>query len=824
LTDSAAAPARGVERWRVASAFVASQLVFAVLLAALRVYERFLVGQAHVLPDGATAAALRGVTADLAASLSVALVLALPIAAIALRAPRAAIVAHRAALTAAAIAATLLVQYFAVTLVPLGADLFGYSLSDIKTTVMTSKGVGVAGAIPLLAVAAMMWMGAAWASRRRVPRQVVFAFGGLMLLDAAVPALLAVRPAQFAGDAAYGMAEDKLLFFGRKSKELAVALVVPQETFTGYPLMHRAPSDDVLGPRLALRGVKPNLVFVIVEGLGRDFVGPGARFGGFTPFLDSLAGQSLYWENFLSTSGRTFGVLPAILGSLPFGPGGFMDLRSAMPPHLSLVQLLRERGYTTSFYTGTDGHYDFIDTFLERQGLDRLVDQTRFGPSYEKQPAGEGNFSWGYPDDALFQRSLDDVGTPANTPRLDVYLTITTHEPFNPPRNDAYRAEFTRRLAAMTLDGGRRAEYEQYAGVFATLMYTDDAIRHFIASYRKRPEYARTIFFITGDHRIIPIPSASRLDRFHVPFFVYSPMLTAPARFASVSSHFDVTPSILAMLQHGAGMSFPDTVAWMGTGIDTATAFRNVHALPFMRTKNEIDDYLMGDRYLTGGRLFQLDSDFTVRPINDASGARVLADSLRRFRAVNLFVTRGPNLLPGLTVVGVDPAAVASEDAVWAALRLGTKTPTDAFEVARAAAFATHYDTARLITRRLLRDIPNYHDARALLARTYAWQRQFDTARTILKDLSRRSPEYPDGHVALADLERWDGKLPASLAAAQAGLGYTPRNPELLLAKARALEALGRRAEERATLDLVDRVMPANPDAAALRKRLPPGS
>jgi hypothetical protein len=40
-------------------------------------------------------------------------------------------------------------------------------------------------------------------------------------------------------------------------------------------------------------------------------------YGGFT-YLDSLIPKSLYWENFVSNAGRTFGALPSILGSLPY--------------------------------------------------------------------------------------------------------------------------------------------------------------------------------------------------------------------------------------------------------------------------------------------------------------------------------------------------------------------------------------------------------------------------------------------------------------------------------------------------------------------------
>lgn len=68
-----------------------------------------------------------------------------------------------------------------------------------------------------------------------------------------------------------------------------------------HPFLHEERTPDTLGPLFDKRaGTPPNLVFIIVEGLGRSFSGPGARLGSFTPFLDELAGRSLYFENFLA--------------------------------------------------------------------------------------------------------------------------------------------------------------------------------------------------------------------------------------------------------------------------------------------------------------------------------------------------------------------------------------------------------------------------------------------------------------------------------------------------------------------------------------------
>jgi hypothetical protein len=54
---------------------------------------------------------------------------------------------------------------------------------------------------------------------------------------------------------------------------------------------------------------------IIIEGMGTEFIG---KMLWRITYLDSLIPKSLYWENFVSNAGRTFGALPSILGSLPY--------------------------------------------------------------------------------------------------------------------------------------------------------------------------------------------------------------------------------------------------------------------------------------------------------------------------------------------------------------------------------------------------------------------------------------------------------------------------------------------------------------------------
>lgn len=825
---TASPPARaGAARFGATVAdFARASLGFLPVVLMLRAFERMSAGAGRTLPAASAAAWARALASDVAFTLCVAAVLALPVLALAQASPRAARVVHRTALVLLSLVGVALAQYFTVTLVPLGADLYGYSWADIRETVGASRGVTAMGLVPFAVFGAAAWLLPLLSARLPWRRAASAVFAAAAFGVLAAPSLLVPPREPFDSDAAFFVAVNKTGWLARRSLAHLVSrarVARAASALRGYPLMHRVTYDDVLGPRLALGPQPPNIVIVIVEGLGRDFTGPGAEYGGFTPFLDSLADHGLSWDNFLSTSGRTFGILPSLLGSLPFGETGFMELGSRMPAHASLVTLLKGFGYTTSYFTGTNGQFDRIDAFMERQGVDRFVDASGFGAGYVRQPAGQGGVTWGFPDDALFRRSLELIGDGDQAPRLDVYLTITTHEPFIPPDSAAWAARFAQRLAALPVSDATRAAYRENAGVFATLLYTDDALRRFFASYAGRSDYARTIFLVTGDHRLIPVPQSTRIARYHVPFILASPMLRAPHHIRAVSSHLDVMPSLLALLRRGYGLAAPDSAPWLGTGLDTTTRFRHAHALALMRTKNELDEYLDGTRFLSGAQFYRLDSTFALTTEGDGTARGAALAQLDRFRAVNMYVTSRDRLEPA-TGMGVtrpaDPALLEREDSVFRALGLERATPERAFAAARELAARRQYEAARLVARRLLREAPSYHDARAFLGRTYGWERRFDEAGAVLEDLARRAPSYADAQAALVELDVWQEHGAAALARASSALARFPGSLELLYGKARALELLGRRREAMLVLDERRRRAPDDVETAVLRQRL----
>jgi hypothetical protein len=411
-----------------------------------------------------------------------------------------------------------------------------------------------------------------------------------------------------------------------------------------YPFAHSERTPDTLGPLFSAPhgAAPPNIVFIVVEGLGRSFSGPGARFGSFTPFLDELAQHGLYWENFLAAQGRTFGVLPTLFGSLPYGANGFAALGQQMPRHDSMLSILKAQGYRLKFYSGSNIEFDNEGAFLRHEGVDQLVGEQSFGPDYHR--ANE----WGFADRDLMDFALRREATDSGGPFVSIIQTTSMHNPFTFPGRDAYLKRVNERLDQLGIARDKVPAYAAQQEIFASVLYTDDALRMFFERARKLPGYANTIFVITGDHRLPELDMDTRIERYHVPLIVYSPLLKEPRSIKAISSQFDVAPSVLAFLSHQYGLRSPGTVAWLGTGLDTQAAFRNLHIVPLKQTKVELSDFVSGTTYLAQDQAYKVGDGFRLDR-QDAAGAEAVARAqFRAFEQANAQVGKAGALAPGV--------------------------------------------------------------------------------------------------------------------------------------------------------------------------------
>ncbi|MBS1601263.1 MAG: LTA synthase family protein [Bacteroidetes bacterium] len=548
-----------------------------------------------------------------------------------------------------------LTAYFATTSVPLGADIYGYSWSEIRQTV-GSAGLSWRPMLIAVTVIAGCWV-LLWLAGRRVNS------GRRIWMWLAVPVgsagiILLVTGGRQAGhggsEFARNLVLDKTAYFARESwnywRRETPETDIYADNYLGndgtpdvrrrkyiagsdYPFLTADSVSDVLSPFFRRGDRPPNLVVLLVEGLGRAFANEDAYLGNFTPFLDSLARESLYWDNFLSAGGRTFAALPSVLGSLPFANNGYLALGDAMPPVVTLNAVLQTNGYHTSYYYGGDAGFDNMALFLRHQKVDVIKDAASFPAGYVRLPS-DHNFSWGYSDSELFRWWLSS--SPAQgPPELSVLLTLSMHSPFRMNDPAKWNERFERRLEELGFDETQKRDHRLSRDQYMTILYSDDALRNFMAAFARRPDYANTVFLITGDHRMPEIPMRDKIDRFHVPLLIYSPLLQRRAVFHSVSTHLDITPSLLAWLHHSYGLAIPSVNSWVGDGLDTMAAFRNIHRCALMQTKTDLVDFVAGEHHLNNGEVFRLHPDLSEDAMPNDSVRTALQEGMDAYRGRN---------------------------------------------------------------------------------------------------------------------------------------------------------------------------------------------
>jgi YaiO family outer membrane protein len=131
---------------------------------------------------------------------------------------------------------------------------------------------------------------------------------------------------------------------------------------------------------------------------------------------------------------------------------------------------------------------------------------------------------------------------------------------------------------------------------------------------------------------------------------------------------------------------------------------------------------------------------------------------------------------------------------------------------ARKAAFEKNdYAQAKTYLYKALAISPGYADIKIFLGRIYTWSKQLDSARYFFNDVLVKDPGYEDASVAFASLEYWNDNNNEALRILDSALRYHPASEELLLLRAKVLNAERRYPEAQVA---VDRLLTVNRNSA----------
>ena len=403
------------------------------------------------------------------------------------------------------------------------------------------------------------------------------------------------------------------------------------------PFLHKSNEQNTLAPFINLGEQKPNIVFVCVEGLGRENSGRNSKYASATPFLDSLASQSLSWENCLSTSQRTVSALPSILGALPFGTYGFMAMKDEAPEFHSLPRILEKNGYRFSFYYGGWGDFDDMGTFIALNNGEQYFEK-KFGKDVPRN-------EWGLHDKFMFDEAVKRIDFENPSPRIDFYLTLTSHKPWDYPDKQHYVELYRQMCKAQG-----KPENPEYEAA-ASYIYVDEAVRLLIERYSEHKGFDNTIFIITGDHNFND--NTFILERYHVPMIIWSPMLTEKRDIKALASHRDITPTLLALLGSKYNIATPQDVAWLNTGLDTATTFRCRLFSPQIELSRELKQLVYNNFYVYGDEVYRFTFDneiLNIEPVTDEAVCDSLRNMQRTYRELDYFVCKNDALINKFTI------------------------------------------------------------------------------------------------------------------------------------------------------------------------------
>lgn len=173
---------------------------------------------------------------------------------------------------------------------------------------------------------------------------------------------------------------------------------------------------------------RPNILFIVVEGMGDMFYPEGGGPKDVTPNLQQWSQESVWFAQYYNNSFRTDrGLLSVLSGTIGFPSLSVMKLplHSQLMP--SLAQSLKKVGYHTSFWYGGDLNFTNMHGYLTSTGYEKTYSKDDF--SRKEQNSGG---TWGVTDSIFVDRIWKELKE-QKTPFFTTMLTLSSHEPFEVP-------------------------------------------------------------------------------------------------------------------------------------------------------------------------------------------------------------------------------------------------------------------------------------------------------------------------------------------------------------------------------------------------------
>lgn len=225
----------------------------------------------------------------------------------------------------------------------------------------------------------------------------------------------------------------------------------------------------------ALNTKRPNILLVIMESFGNYLVGPLGGDSATTPNLNRLSEEGLLFTNYYASGNRTDKALPALISGYPAQPAVSIIKEPRKTQSMtSLVKILNDEGYISSFWYGGDINFANIKSYLISSGFRQIISMNHFSPD-------DYNSKWGVHDHVLFNTLRDSMAV-MEEPFFRVVLTLSSHEPFDVPMEPVFEGK------------------DDMTKFRNSVCYTDRSLGNFIDWAKTTEWWNNTLLVLVADH------------------------------------------------------------------------------------------------------------------------------------------------------------------------------------------------------------------------------------------------------------------------------------------------------------------------------------
>lgn len=266
---------------------------------------------------------------------------------------------------------------------------------------------------------------------------------------------------------------------------------------------------------------RPNILIVLMEGFGGDFLSSISGLQDVAPNLDSLAMQGVFFSNCYAGSFRTDrGIVCALNGHPGLPSESIMKMPNKSRNLPSLAKKFVEMGYSTDFFYGGDINFTNMQSYLWSNGYQSITADTDFSAAERQTNA------WGVNDDITFSALLEKLKHREDSLWHTTFLTLSSHEPFQVPSN--------------------RFE-DDICNSFA---YTDSCIGAFVDSLKQTALWENTLLVLMPDHGFCyprtGFKSAPHVH--HIPVIWTGGAVKQPIKIDKLMNQTDVAATLLAQM------------------------------------------------------------------------------------------------------------------------------------------------------------------------------------------------------------------------------------------------------------------------------------